>query len=44
MYQWLNNYEYLIENAKTKEDKIRIILEKHIEFERIHHLMMELEE
>lgn len=36
MYQWLNNYEYLIENAKTEEDKIRIILEKHIEFERIH--------
>ncbi|WP_407537863.1 Fic family protein [Cetobacterium somerae] len=36
MYQWLNNYEYLIENAKTEEEKIRIILEKHIEFERIH--------
>ena len=36
MYQWLNNYEYLIEKAKTEEEKIRIILEKHIEFERIH--------
>lgn len=36
MYQWLNNYEYLMENAKTEEEKIRIILEKHIEFERIH--------
>lgn len=36
MYQWLNNYEYLIEYAKTEEEKIRIILEKHIEFERIH--------
>ncbi|MEG1087550.1 MAG: Fic family protein [Cetobacterium sp.] len=36
MYQWLNNYEYLIENAKTEEEKIRVILEKHIEFERIH--------
>lgn len=36
MYQWLNNYEYLMENSKTEEEKIRIILEKHIEFERIH--------
>ena len=36
MYQWLNNYEYLMENAETEEEKIRIILEKHIEFERIH--------
>ena len=36
MYQWLNNYEYLIDNAKTEEEKIRVILEKHIEFERIH--------
>ena len=36
MYQWLNNYEYLMENAKTEEEKIRVILEKHIEFERIH--------
>ncbi|MGL5932392.1 MAG: Fic family protein [Cetobacterium sp.] len=36
MYQWLNNYEYLIENAQTEEEKVRIILEKHIEFERIH--------
>ncbi len=36
MYQWLNNYEYLMGNAKTEEEKIRIILEKHIEFERIH--------
>lgn len=36
MHQWLNNYEYLMENAETEEEKIRIILEKHIEFERIH--------
>ena len=36
MYQWLNNYEYLMENSKTEEEKIRVILEKHIEFERIH--------
>ncbi|MGL5583660.1 MAG: Fic family protein [Cetobacterium sp.] len=36
MYQWLNNYEYLIENAQTEEEKVRVILEKHIEFERIH--------
>ncbi|MGL4865809.1 MAG: Fic family protein [Cetobacterium sp.] len=36
MYQWLNNYEYLIENAQTEEEKVKIILEKHIEFERIH--------
>ncbi|MGL4955323.1 MAG: Fic family protein [Cetobacterium sp.] len=36
MYQWLNNYEYLKENAQTEEEKVRVILEKHIEFERIH--------
>lgn len=36
MFQWLKNYEYLMENAKTEEEKIKIILEKHIEFERIH--------
>lgn len=36
MYQWLKNYEYLIENAQTEEEKVRVILEKHIEFERIH--------
>lgn len=36
MYQWLNNYEYLIENAQSEEEKIRVILEKYIEFERIH--------
>lgn len=36
MYQWLTNYEYLIENAQNKEEKIKVILEKHIEFERIH--------
>ncbi|MGL6099595.1 MAG: Fic family protein [Fusobacteriaceae bacterium] len=36
MYQWLNNYEYLIENAQTEEERVRVILEKHIEFERIH--------
>ena len=36
MYQWLNNYEYLIENAQSEEEKIKVILEKHIEFERIH--------
>lgn len=36
MYQWLNNYQDLMENAKTEEEKIRVILEKHIGFERIH--------
>ncbi len=36
MYQWLTNYKYLIENAQNKEEKIKVILEKHIEFERIH--------
>lgn len=36
LYQWLTNYEYLIENAQNKEEKIKVILEKHIEFERIH--------
>lgn len=36
MYQWMKNYEYQIENANTEEEKIKIILAKHIEFERIH--------
>jgi Fic family protein len=36
MYQWVNNLNYQLENATSEIDKIKIILEKHIEFERIH--------
>jgi len=36
MYQWVNNLNYRLENASSTKDKIDIISESHIEFERIH--------
>lgn len=36
MYQWIQNYNFLISKAENEDEKIKIILEKHIEFERIH--------
>lgn len=36
MYQWINNLNYQLENAASEDEKIKIVLEKHIEFERIH--------
>ncbi len=36
MYQWVNNLNYQLKMATSNIEKIKIILEKHIEFERIH--------
>ncbi|MGL4980636.1 MAG: Fic family protein [Fusobacteriaceae bacterium] len=36
MYQWISNLNYQLENNISEDEKIRIVLEKHIEFERIH--------
>lgn len=36
MEQWVDNINYLLEQASTLEDLLRVIAEKHIEFERIH--------
>lgn len=36
LQDWCDNYNYRIENAKTKEEKVEAILEHHIRFERIH--------
>lgn len=36
MYQWINNLKYRLENSDDEEEKIKVILESHIQFERIH--------
>lgn len=36
LQDWCDNYNFRIENTKTKEEKIEAILEHHIRFERIH--------
>lgn len=36
MYQWLNNLDYRLTNTVDKIEKLKIILEAHIDFERIH--------
>lgn len=36
MYQWISNLNYQLENVDSEDEKIKIVLEKHIEFERIH--------
>lgn len=36
IYQWIENLNFKLENSKTEEEKIKIILEEHIQFERIH--------
>ena len=33
---WCNNLSYRLENAKTNEEKVEIIMEQHIKFEKIH--------
>lgn len=34
--EWCDNYNYRIKNAITNEEKVKVILEEHIKFERIH--------
>lgn len=36
MYQWVNNLNFRLDKANTEEEKTKIILEEHINFERIH--------
>lgn len=36
MQDWCDNYNFRIKNAKTTEEKVEIILDQHIKFERIH--------
>lgn len=36
IYQLLDNLNYRLEHAKVKEDKLKAILDTHIQFERIH--------
>lgn len=36
MQQWIDNTNYRLSIAKSNEEKIKIILESHIQFERIH--------
>ena len=36
MKDWCDNYNFRMENAKSDEDKVSIILESHIKFEQIH--------
>lgn len=36
MQEWCDNYNFRIKNAKTDEEKVEIILDQHIKFERIH--------
>ena len=33
---WCNNLSYRLEKAKTKEEKVEIIMDQHIKFEKIH--------
>lgn len=33
---WCQNLKYRLDNAKTKEDKVEVILDQHIKFEKIH--------
>ena len=33
---WCNNLSYKLENAKTNEEKVEIIMDQHIKFEKIH--------
>ncbi|WP_288869023.1 Fic family protein, partial [uncultured Capnocytophaga sp.] len=33
---WCNNLSYRLENAKTNEEKVEIIMNQHIKFEKIH--------
>jgi len=33
---WCNNLSYRLENAKTNEEKVEIIMDQHIKFEKIH--------
>lgn len=36
MLQWVDNLNYRLKKVNSEEDKIKIILEEHIKFERIH--------
>ena len=36
MKQWIDNLNYRLHQSKTNEEKIKLILEMHIDFERIH--------
>lgn len=36
MKQWVDNFTYRLEQTKSSEEKVKIILEMHIQFERIH--------
>lgn len=36
MQDWCDNYNFRIKNARTDEEKVEIILDQHIKFERIH--------
>ena len=33
---WCNNLSYRLDNAKTNEEKVKIIMDQHIKFEKIH--------
>ena len=33
---WCNNLSYRLDNAKTNEEKVEIIMDQHIKFEKIH--------
>ncbi len=36
LQEWCDNYNYRIKNSTSNEEKVRVILEEHIKFERIH--------
>lgn len=36
LQEWCDNYNFRMKNAETIEDKIEIILDQHIKFEKIH--------
>ena len=36
MQEWCDNVNYRLENTKNKKEKIEIILDEHIKFEKIH--------
>lgn len=36
MLQWVDNLNYRLEISKNEDEKVKVILEEHIKFERIH--------
>ena len=34
--EWCDNYNFRMENAKTSEERIEVIIDQHIKFEKIH--------